>query len=289
MNIAVLNGLQEIAENYDGFILDLWGVVHDGLTLFPGVIHALKQLRANSKKLVFLSNAPRRAHVISAQLEDFGIQNKLFDGIVSSGEVTWRYLDTRPDDWAHILGNACLQIGPNRDRSIIEDLNLKIVNSLEEADFILVTGPKDPINSADAYDEILREAQTNKIPMICANPDREVIRGGIRQICAGAIAERYERIGGDVRWHGKPNSTIYQECFRLLEIENHKRILGIGDSFSTDILGANAAGIDALLVADGIHSDDLMDVNNCIDTKNLTKLVDAAGAKLTGVIRELTW
>jgi len=104
VSVSVLQGLRDVAGNYDGFVLDLWGVVHDGVTVFPGVVDALQQLHAAGKKLVFLSNAPRRAHMVAAQLDGFGITASLHDGVMSSGEATWRYLHDRPDDWARELG-----------------------------------------------------------------------------------------------------------------------------------------------------------------------------------------
>lgn len=289
MSVPILQGLRDVADRYDGFVLDLWGVVHDGVTVFPGVVDALERLHGAGKKLVFLSNAPRRAHVVAAQLDGFGITERLHDGVMSSGEATWRYLDTRPDDWSMSLGRACLRIGPGRDLGILEGLDLDPVDSMTEADFILVTGPRDQMNSAEPYDAMLREAHKARKPMICANPDREVIRGGIRQICAGAIAERYADLGGEVRWYGKPDPTIYDDCFRLLDIPDRSRILGIGDSFATDIKGANAAGLDALLVARGIHADDLVDPAGALDGTRIAARADATEVRLIGAVNAFVW
>ena len=100
--------MRNVVDQYEGFVLDLWGVVHNGVTVFPGVVDALERLHAAGKKLVFLSNAPRRAHVVAEQLYGFGITEHLHDGVMSSGEATWRYLDTRSDDWSKSLGRNCL-------------------------------------------------------------------------------------------------------------------------------------------------------------------------------------
>ena len=289
MSIPVLQGLRNVVDRYEGFVVDLWGVVHDGVTVFPGVIDALERLHAAGKKLVFLSNAPRRAHVVAKQLDGFGITERLHDGVMSSGEATWRYLDTRPDDWSKSLGRTCLRIGPKRDLGILEGLDLDPVESVAEADFILVTGPRDHMNSAEPYDAMLQEAYAARKRMICSNPDREVIRGGVRQICAGAIAERYESLGGEVRWYGKPDPTIYDECFRLLNIAERSRILGIGDSFTTDIKGANAAGLDALLVARGIHADDLVDTTGTLDGARIAARADETGVRLIGAVDAFVW
>jgi len=289
VSVSVLQGLRDVAGNYDGFVIDLWGVVHDGVTVFPGVVDALRQLHAANKKLVFLSNAPRRAHLVAAQLDGFGITASLHDGVMSSGEATWRYLHDRPDDWARGLGPKCLRIGPERDHAALDGLEFDEADSVESANFILVTGPKDQMNSADPYDDMLRTAFERRLPMICANPDREVIRGGIRQICAGAIAERYEELGGDVRWYGKPDPTIYDECFRLLQIEDKTRILGIGDSFTTDIRGANAAGLDALLVARGIHGEGLIDADGRLDGGLIAARAKSDDVQLIGAVGEFVW
>jgi HAD superfamily hydrolase (TIGR01459 family) len=284
-----MQGLRDVAGNYDGFVLDLWGVVHDGVTVFPGVIDALQQLRAAGKKLVFLSNAPRRAHMVAAQLDSFGITAFLHDGVMSSGEATWRYLHDRPDDWARELGPQCLHISPERDNTALDGLEFNEAEGMESADFVLVTGPKDQMNSAEPYYEMLCAAFARRLPMICANPDREVIRGGVRQICAGAIAERYENMGGDVRWYGKPDPTIYDECFRLLQINDRTRILGIGDSFTTDIRGANAAGLDALLVARGIHSEELIDADGKLDGALIAARTKSDNVRLIGAVSEFIW
>ena len=208
---------------------------------------------------------------------------------MSSGEATWRYLDTRPDDWSKSLGRNCLRISPGRDLGILDGLDLDPVESVAEADFILVTGPRDHMNSAEPYDSMLQEAHAARKRMICANPDREVIRGGVRQICAGAIAARYEVLGGEVRWYGKPDPTIYDECFRLLDIADRSQILGIGDSFTTDIKGANAAGLDALLVARGIHADDLFDTTGALDGARIAARADETDVRLIGAVDAFVW
>lgn len=290
MTVPILEGLRRVADAYDGFILDLWGVVHDGIAVFPGVIDALERLRTGGKRLVFLSNAPRRAAVVEAQLDGFGIGRDLHDGVMSSGEITWRHLDARPDEWYRSLGRSCLRIGPGRDLGILEGLDLDRVDTIEAAEFLLVTGPSgDREGDAAAYDDLLGRALARGLPMVCANPDREVIRGGHRQICAGAIAERYENRGGTVRWHGKPDASIYVDCFAMLGIDDTRRVLGIGDSFATDIRGANAAGLDALLVARGIHGDDLVDDDGRLDGDRIARDAAAAGVSVIGAMREFVW
>ncbi len=289
MKTPILRGMRDIADNYDGYVVDLWGVVHDGIAVFPGVIETLEKLRAAAKKLVFLSNAPRRAEVVASQLSSLGITAKLHHGVMSSGEATWQHLRDQPDNWYRDLGQKCLHIAPSRDSRALEGLNFDIVESVESAEFILVTGPGDSMTSAKPYDEMLAIALERNLPMVCANPDREVIRGGVRQICAGAIAERYEAQGGNVRWHGKPDPSIYEQCFEMLGIDDRSRILGIGDSFATDIKGANAAGLDGLLVARGIHGEDLMGTNGILEGHRIAACAETEGVTIIGAIGEFVW
>ena len=289
MTTPILQGMHAVAERYDGFVLDLWGVVHDGVTVFPGVIDALERLRDASKKLVFLSNAPRRAEIVAAQLDEFGITAALHHGVMSSGEATWRHLHDRPDEWYRGLGSNCLRIGPVRDNQVLKGLTFEEADSVENADFVLVTGPQDLMSTAEPYDDMLAVARERDLPMVCANPDLEVIRGGVRQICAGAIAARYEAQGGDVRWHGKPDASVYEPCFEMLGITDKSRILGIGDSFATDIKGANAAGLDALLVARGIHGDDLVGADGTLDGDRIAYSAAAAGVTVIGAMSEFVW
>ena len=289
MTTPVLQGMHAVTERYDGFVLDLWGVVHDGVTVFPGVIEALERLRDASKKLVFLSNAPRRAEIVAAQLDGFGITAALHHGVMSSGEATWRHLHDRPDEWYQGLGRHCLRIGPTRDNQALAGLEYVEAENVDTADFILVTGPRDLMSSAEPYDDILAVARERGLPLVCANPDLEVIRGGLRQICAGAIAARYEAQGGDVRWHGKPDASVYEPCFEMLGIDDKRRILGIGDSFATDIKGANAAGLDALLVARGIHGDDLIGTDGKLDGGRIAERAAAAELTVIGAMSEFVW
>ena len=289
MTARIVAGLAEVASPYDAFILDLWGVVHDGVNVFPGVIDALARLRRAGKRLVFLSNAPRRAEVVAAQLDGFGITRDLHDGVLSSGEVTWRHLEARPDAWYRDLGRSCIRIGPDRADGLLDGLGLTRPADLAAADFILVPGPNGDTDSVEAYDPQLDAAAARDLPMVCANPDREVIRGGRRQICAGAIAERYERKGGDVRWHGKPNPDVYEDCLEMLAIADPSRVLCCGDSFTTDIKGANEAGLDALLVARGIHGDDLVDAGGALDADRVRDAAADAGAEIRYATREFVW
>lgn len=253
-----LTGFAEIAAEYDGFILDLWGVIHDGVKPYPGAVDCLTQLRAAGKPAVLLSNAPRRAAVAQTALRAMGIGDDLYADIMTSGEATHLALAQRSDPWFAALGRRVFHIGPERDRNVIDGLDLVQVDRPDLADFALNTGPDDlagPSELAD-HEAMLQACRAAGLPMICANPDLEVIRGGVRVICAGALTERYEAIGGVACWLGKPDPAIYAPVLGMLDVPRG-RVLAVGDALRTDIAGAAAAGVDSCWVLGGIHGEAL--------------------------------
>ena len=250
----IVAGVSALAPRYDGFILDLWGVIHDGVTLYPGVADCLGRLRLAGKKFVMLSNAPRRGGAIAGAMERMGLAAELCQNILSSGDATYDGLKQRSDPWFARLGRRCLHIGPERDRNLFDGLDIVLVAAVTDAEFIVNTGPWLDDETVADYESRLVESARSGLPMVCANPDLEVIRGGKRIICAGALARRYEALGGEVRYFGKPHPAIYDNCFAALAVTNRAKILAIGDSLRTDIAGANAAGIASALVLGGLHA-----------------------------------
>jgi HAD superfamily hydrolase (TIGR01459 family) len=251
-------GFAPLAARYDGFIIDLWGVIHDGSTAYPGAIDCLKRLRDAGKPTVLLSNAPRRAYAAQAAMRAIGIQDDLYSGIMTSGEATHHLLRDRRDAWFASLGRRVLHIGPARDRNLLDGLELTRVDDPAAADFVLNTGPDDGLGVTDAalYLETLRACHAAGLKMICANPDLVVIRGGRRVICAGELTRLYESLGGTARWIGKPDPAIYAPVLDMLGLPRH-RVLAVGDSLRTDIAGAAAAGLACCWVLGGIHADEL--------------------------------
>lgn len=250
----VVAGLAGIADGYDGFILDLWGVIHDGERLYPGTIGCLEALRSRGKHYVLLSNAPRRVSVIRRQLSALGLPSELYGAVVSSGEETHRQLTSRRDPWFAGLGRACFHLGAARDESVWEGVDLDMVGALAEASFILNTGPWDDAATVAQYEALLTDAATRDLPMVCANPDLEVVRGDKLVLCAGALGLRYEELGGRVRYVGKPYAAVYRRCFEMLGIDDRRRILAIGNSLRTDVAGAAALGLDTIFVTGGLYA-----------------------------------
>jgi HAD superfamily hydrolase (TIGR01459 family) len=282
--------MSALAADYEGFILDLWGVVHDGVTAYPGVADCLSRLRGAGKRIVLLSNAPRRVGPIARAMAEMGIDPTLYDHIVSSGEEVHQELRTRRDPWYAALGPACYHIGPERDRSIRNGLELDCVDAVEAADFVLNTGPSEDDETVVDYEDVLMAAARRSLPMVCANPDVEVIRGGRRIICAGALAARYEELGGEVRYHGKPYPSVYHHCFELLGASDRRRVLAVGDSLRTDIAGADAVGIDSVLVTGGLHAEEMKPGPGAPpDADRLAQACAAAGHTPVAAIPAFVW
>ncbi len=257
--MRLLEGFAPLAEAYDGFIVDLWGVVHDGVAPYPGAIETLANLKRLRKRVVLLSNAPRRAEAAAAAMRAMGIGDELYDAILTSGEAVHRALRDRTDPWFARLAPPLYHLGPARDRNVFDTLGLPEAGAPEEAGFVLNTGPDDHLagQTLEQFLPLLRRCLAAGLPMICANPDLEVIRGGVRVLCAGALAEAYAELGGEVRSLGKPDPAIYDTVLALLGLCDRTRVLAVGDSLRTDIAGAKAAGIESAWVIGGIHAAEL--------------------------------
>ncbi len=288
--VRLIKGLGDVADAYDGFILDVWGVLHDGLKPFPGVLDVLHRLKAAGKRSVVLSNAPRRAIPVGRRLTEIGIPPTLYDHIHTSGEETWQHLKRRDEPFYESLGRAVYLIAPPRDNDVLEGLDLKQVDDMANAEFILNTGPWGWDEDTARYESMLQSAIARRLPMVCANPDLVVHHQGRRAICAGAIAQRYETLGGSVRWHGKPHADVYKRALALLDVGDRGRILALGDSLRTDIAGANGAGIASIVVASGIHFDEFgQNEDGHPHIANVTAAVTQAGATPMGAMAELRW
>lgn len=289
MSLRLLRGLAEIADGYDGFILDLWGVLHDGSAPFPEVVATLGRLKRAGKRLAVLSNAPRRAALVEARMIEIGLPQGLYDLVHSSGEEAWQHLERRDEPFYAALGRRCYHMGPRRDDNMLEGIGLERVGEIGAAEFILNTGPSDWDETVEQYEELLQSARARTLPMVCANPDLVVVHQGHRVICAGAVAQRYEALGGRVRWHGKPFRAVYETCFAALGIDDRRRIIAVGDSLRTDIAGANAAGIDSVLVTGGIHAEEFGLAGGEPDLDRLVEAIAASGHKPDAVIARFRW
>ena len=288
-NIELIDGLKRVALNYDALIIDLWGVIHDGVTLMDGVLDCLDQIRSAGVAYAFLSNAPRRASPLIDAMVQMGLPSSYSQILLSSGEATHLALKERSDPWFDGVGRNCYHIGPERDLNLFDGLDLEFVLEPGDADLIVNTGPWGASETVANYEEILQEGAQSRVKMICANPDLEVIRGGRRMICAGALAERYEALGGSVIYYGKPKRPIYDTCLSQLGNPDPGKVLAIGDSLRTDIAGATAIGIDSVLVLGGIHEEEFSEFAKATIETKIFQRCEKSGIMPTKAISSFCW
>jgi HAD superfamily hydrolase (TIGR01459 family) len=285
-----LSSFVPLADRYQGFILDLWGVIHDGVTAFPHAILCLERLRDARKGSLLVSNAPRPNTAVQALMRSMGLPDDLYTAILTSGEAVRSALRSPPDAWWATLGQRVFLLGPHRDRPILDGLPLISVSSPKQANFVLNTGPDDQRNPTDinAFEDILQACLTHRLPMVCANPDLEVIRGGVRVLCAGALAARYQALGGDVRSLGKPDPAIYDQALELLGIAPDL-VLVVGDALRTDIAGASGVGLASCWVLSGIHGASLARPDGSFDTAWAEVEARLAGLAPIATIPRFAW
>ncbi len=258
---------------YDHFIIDLWGVMHDGTTLYPGAKETIEALSNAGKQIIFLSNAPRRAHKAADKLTQFGIPPERYLAMITSGEAGFQALKhahsarSESDDavhsnmfkWITSLHSRNVNyyyLGPSKDEDVLSELSGFEKSPAEEASFILCTGFEVDFQPVEEIQPTLKTLRSLDLPMVCINPDLEVVKqDGTQQLCAGYVARDYEAMGGIVTYFGKPHEAVYQLCFSEFEELgpfDPVKTLAIGDNLLTDIKGANQMGIDSLLITEGI-------------------------------------
>lgn len=284
---ATLSGFKEVADRFDGFVFDVWGTVYDGELVFPDVLDVFTELRGLGKRIAFLSNSPQLPSVVAGRLERIGIEAKYHDGIVTSGGETHRRLAAAPGLEMKAFQGRVYQTGPDRFPDTLPVGHSPIAESIDDADWVLNAGPNHPPETLDDYAPVLERAATRGLPMLCANPDRIVFQGTDRHICAGALAERYAALGGNVSYIGKPHGAVFERCQEMLEIDKPGDILMIGDNLETDILGANRIGHHSLLIASGVHA--LLESDGDMDFSRLDDLEASIGGRPDYVIDKLRW
>ncbi|HQT79862.1 MAG TPA: TIGR01459 family HAD-type hydrolase [Rhodopila sp.] len=285
-----LSGFAPLADRYQGFVLDLWGVIHDGVNAFPHAIECLQRLREAGKRTLLLSNVPRPSAPVQAMMRRMGVEDALYTGILTSGEAVRNALRQPPDLWWAELGTRVFHLGPERDRPVLEGLALTVAHSPAEADFILNTGPDDHRNPSEMseFEPVLVECARYRLRMVCANPDLEVIRGGVRVLCAGALAVRYAELGGEVRSLGKPDPAIYQPVLEQLGLPPDQ-VLAVGDSLRTDIAGAASVDLAACWVLDGVHGSTLRDPRGDFDLARAETLAQEVGLAPIATLPRFVW
>jgi HAD superfamily hydrolase (TIGR01459 family) len=270
-------GLAELAPHHNGFVLDQFGVLHDGQAPYPGVAEALRQLRAHGKRVLVLSNSGKRAAHNSARLARFGVTPELYDGVISSGEVCWQMLHRRDRAPWNTLGRRVLLVNPAEDAPMVEGLALEPVDTVARADFILLASLPDGMPPA-ALQPLLDGAAARGLALVCANPDRERLTPRGVEPSSGSVAARYEQMGGRVVWVGKPHPLIYDACRERLAALGVTRICAVGDSLEHDVLGGSRAGFDTCFIAGGLHAGDFARAGPAGAAAELQRLLAAPGA-----------
>ena len=275
--------LRDLVAGVDVVLSDIWGVVHNGLIAFPEACEALHNFRKQGGTVILITNAPRPADSVQRQLRKMGIADETYDALVSSGDLTRNFVADHP-------GSKLFWIGQERHNSVHRGLD-PVLAPLEDADYIVCTGLfDDETESPEDYRATLLQARERQLTLICANPDIVVERGDRLIYCAGAIAELYRELGGEVIFYGKPHRPIYERAIELAaERQSHPvaltRVLAIGDSVRTDLAGAHGFGIDCLFVTRGIHSEEFEGVDQ-LDPASVKELF---GHPPKALMRELRW
>ena len=272
MTKKTIKGLSEIYHKYDVFFIDLWGVVHNGIQLYPRAIDVLENLNRLNKRFVLMSNAPRPSKNVEKFLLKLKMNKIFIKTVFTSGEAALRSLEK------NIYGEKFYHLGPKKDNDLFKRFE-KNKSSLEKSDFILCTGFfEDKEDSLDFYKDLLKKHIQQK--MICTNPDLVVHQGSKKEYCAGTLAAIFEKLGGKVVYFGKPYPAIYNFCMR-----KNETVLVIGDNVRTDIKGANNMKFDSLFITGGVHKDEFLN----LPLDKYDKILEKYKIKADYYQERLTW
>ena len=264
---------QNIVNTYDLYFVDLWGVIHNGIKLFSNAVEVLNNLKINNKRVVLISNAPRTHETVKNFLIKLNFDLKLIDLLVTSGDVTKKYIQNNQD-------KKFCHLGPPKDNDLFQGVT-NLVNQKDDFDEIVCTGLIDEIgqNISD-YQGLFENWIGNKKIFICANPDEVVSRGDKIEFCAGALAKYYKKLGGEVKYFGKPYEAIYDFAYKKIQSQfdmaiDKNKILAVGDNLKTDINGAQNFGIHSILILNGIYKDFFRDNNLNFDKLLISNEVES--------------
>jgi HAD superfamily hydrolase (TIGR01459 family) len=280
--------LGAVAGDYDILLCDVWGVIHNGRESWPGPCEALARFNREGGHVVLISNSPRPAKDVIAQLDGLGVPREAWKAFVTSGDATRAELSKRAPGPALILG-------PERDWPLYAGLGLDVVEDAASAAFLSVTGlVDDETETPEDYRERLSAAAARDLELICANPDRVVQRGDKLIYCGGSLADLYESLGGRVTMAGKPYGPIYDLALKEAEMllggpVDRSRVLCIGDGVVTDVMGANAQALDCLFIAQGIHGDQAKGPDGALDPARAADLLKAETTYARYAALELAW
>lgn len=248
-NTTQMAGISAIADRFDYFILDQYGVLHDGASPYPGALECLLELKRFGKTVLILSNSGKRSIENERRLEKLGFAGRPWDYFVSSGEVAWRQLESSS------APQTCYLISRDNDRSAIEGLLINQAERPEDAGVVLLTGSEGDRYELSHYQVLLSKAAQRQVPCLCTNPDKIMLTPSGQKFGAGRIAELYASMGGPVTYVGKPYPAIYGAALAAMGNPDKSRVICVGDSVEHDIAGAASAGLKSAIVRTGIHAD----------------------------------
>lgn len=239
-----------------GFIIDQYGVLHDGEKPYDGVLETLKELKQRGKYVIILSNSGKRSEENKERLRKIGIGPSLYNEILTSGEMTWQGLEKQDEGFFKNLGKKCYLISRGGDRSIVDGLDIEIVDDPKDATFLLIAGADSPEKTLQDYEPALKAAARKQLVGLCANPDSRGVMGRDFIMGPGTLAARYRDFGGVVHYIGKPHQPIFQRCIKTLQEHGiyPGQTVMIGDAMAHDILGGHLVNIDTCLVKAGLHA-----------------------------------
>lgn len=281
--IPAVRSVAPFCQGRKALFVDIWGVMHNGIRPFAGAITACQKFRQAGGIVLLLSNAPRPNHSVAKQLDRIGVPVDAYDAILSSGDAARQMI-------ADLTSVPVLHIGPERDQALFEECFSGTLTTFQGAKAIVCSGLyDDESETPEDYRTTLNALARRNIPMICANPDLQVERGGKLIYCAGALAKLYQELGGSVGYAGKPYPPIYELALARAtdlkgELVTPRDVLAIGDGVHTDILGAGQAGIDAIFVASGVHVE-----ADILDPAEVTRLFRAEPYPPVAAMQALVW
>lgn len=280
--IPIVSSISEIATGAEAWLADVWGVMHNGVEPYAPACEACARFRLSGGVVILLSNAPRPAQSVAAQLDRIGVPRFAWDAIVSSGDAARALIGA-------YAGHPVYHLGPERDLALFDGLDV-VLSTPDAAESVACTGLfDDEVETPEDYRELLTGLAQRALPMVCANPDLTVERGGKLVYCAGALAAIYEELGGKVAYAGKPYLPIYDMAFATIagikgRAIERSRILAIGDGIRTDIEGAAAAGISSVFITSSVHVP-----GGRLDAPTLSRLFPDAAARPLAAMDGLRW
>lgn len=254
-NTKFCQGISDISDSYTGFIVDTFGVLYDGEKVFEQAVECLQSLKTRGKFILLLSNSEKSASETAAELKKMGLSDSLYSQVLTSGELLRQGLEKQGDGVFSGLGKACYLIGGERAQTVLKDTSVHIVENIEDATFLLISGWDAMKPDMSHYEDILRTAVRKRMKVLCVNPDGRAIQGLEYSSGTALIAKRLQELGGVVQMIGKPYKPIYHEAIRILHQNNiyPGQTVMIGDSMGHDIIGATLVNMDTCLVKNGIH------------------------------------